>query len=73
MEGAPIPQQQIFEESKEKAKYDMIFGVNQYANSMGMGFDDNPATAFQIDQAQKIMPNVAMDAFTDPLTDAGLF
>lgn len=71
MEGAPIPQQQIFEESKEKAKYDMIFSVGNYSNHMGN--DDNPVTAFQVDQAQKIMPNVAMDAFTDPLSDAGLF
>jgi phage terminase large subunit-like protein len=71
MEGAPMPQQQLFEESKEKAKYDMIFGIGHYANHMGN--DDNPVTAYQVDQVQSSMSSLASEPFSDPLIDAGLF
>lgn len=71
MEGAPIPQQMMFDDAKEKEKYDMIYGIGKYANHMQN--DDNPATLYQVDNAQQIMPDVALDAFRDPLADAGLF
>jgi phage terminase large subunit-like protein len=72
MEGAPMPQGMMMDSSKEQDKYNMIFGIGKYANHMGA--DDNPATLYQVDAAQQIMSNVALDALKqDPLEAAGLF